>query len=287
MLVQVDSPGTGTQFSFASVGSGSKGNATLVKAASATLLVDCGFSATELLKRLPRLGVTSCDIDCIFLTHEHSDHSNGVASLCRQLNIPLYTSWGTATVLKERGAKLESIDLRYINCGERIKVGEMDVLPVIVPHDAREPLQFVIETNEQRFGILTDIGSISKHVIEHFQNVDALLLEFNHDMDMLRYGPYPASLKARVGGDWGHLNNAQASKFLEQIDLQRLQRILIAHISEQNNTVAAVESALQPIFQCQHSIEFAYASQESGSAWMSVLATEVCNAQEKKFSVLA
>lgn len=274
-------------FCFASVGSGSKGNATLVKTGSATLLIDCGFSATELLKRLPRLGISGSDIDCVFLTHEHSDHSSGVASLCRQLNIPLYTSWGSSVALRERGAKLDAVDVRHINCGERIKVGELEVLPVLVPHDAREPLQFVIQNNQRRFGILTDIGSISKHVIEHFQNVDSLLLEFNHDTDMLQFGPYPASLKARVGGDWGHLSNSQASMFLEQINLQRLQRILIAHISEKNNSVEAVEAVLQPALQNAYPVEFAYASQDSGSAWMPVLSLSARNAQEAKFSALA
>lgn len=274
-------------FSFASVGSGSKGNATLVKTDSATLLIDCGFSATELLKRLPRLGVSGTDISCVFLTHEHSDHSAGVVALCRQLNIPLYTSWGSSVALRERGAKLESVDLRHINCGECVKVGELEVLPVLVPHDAREPLQFVIQNQEQRFGILTDIGSISKHVIEHFQNVDALMLEFNHDSDMLRFGPYPASLKARVGGDWGHLSNAQASMFLENMDLKRLQRILIAHISEKNNSVEAVETVLQPALKGATPIEFTYANQDVGSAWMPVLTTKNCNALETKFAALA
>ncbi len=274
-------------FSFASVGSGSKGNATLVKTASATLLIDCGFSASELLKRLPRLGVSGSDIDCVFLTHEHSDHSNGVVSLCRQLNIPLYTSWGSSVALRERGAKLESIELRLINCGECVSVGELNVFPVLVPHDAREPLQFVIQNQEQRFGILTDIGSISKHVIDHFQNVDSLLLEFNHDTDMLRFGPYPPSLKARVGGDWGHLSNSQASMFLEHIDLERLQRILIAHISEKNNSFQAVEAVLQPTLQSVHPVEFAYASQDSGSAWMPVQSANAGNVQETKFAALA
>ncbi|MEM8499636.1 MAG: MBL fold metallo-hydrolase [Pseudomonadota bacterium] len=274
-------------FSFASVGSGSKGNATLVKSGSATLLIDCGFSATELLNRLPRLGANGSDIDCVFLTHEHSDHSAGVVSLCRQLNIPLYTSWGSSVALKERGAKLDTVDVRHINCGECIKVGGLDVFPVLVPHDAREPLQFVIQNKKQRFGILTDIGSISKHVIEHFQNVDSLLLEFNHDSDMLRFGPYPASLKARVGGDWGHLSNAQASLFLEHINLQRLQRILIAHISEKNNSVEAVDAVLQAALRGGHSVEFAYASQDNGSAWMPVLSASERNEAETKFSALA
>lgn len=278
---------TSDGFSFASVGSGSKGNATLVKTSSATLLIDCGFSATELLKRLPRLGVTGSDIDCVFLTHEHSDHSAGVASLCRQLNIPLYTSWGSSIALKERGAKLNTIDLRLINCGDCVEIGALNVLPVLVPHDAREPLQFVIQSEEQRFGILTDIGSISKHVIEHFRNVDSLLLEFNHDSDMLRFGPYPASLKARVGGDWGHLSNTQASMFLEHVDLERLQRILIAHISEKNNSVEAVEAVLQPALQGTQSVEVAYASQHIGSAWMPVLAAKDYNVGGTKFAALA
>jgi len=276
-----------TDFSFASVGSGSKGNATLIRIGSTTVLVDCGFSATEFVKRLPRLGISAADIDCVFLTHEHSDHSTGVVSLCRQLNIPLYASWGSSVALRERGAKLDSIDLQYINCGERITVGRLDVLPVLVPHDAREPLQFVIESGQQRFGILTDIGSISKHVIEHFQNMDSLLLEFNHDTDMLRFGPYPASLKARVSSDWGHLSNAQASMFLQHINLKRLQRILIAHISEKNNSVAAVEGVLQQALQNENPVDFTYASQDMGSPWMPVCTSTVCIDQETKFSALA
>ena len=137
-----------------------------------------------------------------------------------------------------------------------------------MPHDAREPTQFVFSFEEKKLGLLTDLGSITSHVLDAFTGCDALLVEANHDPSMLAAGPYPASLKARVGGPWGHLSNAQAASLLEQIDLSRLQHLVVGHISRQNNSLACAQATLNPIVGELRSVH--YACQDEGFDWLVV-----------------
>lgn len=247
---------------YASLGSGSRGNATLVNAAGKQVLIDCGFTIKETQRRLQLLGSDAEQLDAIFVTHEHGDHIKGVAPLARKFKIPVYMTPGTWHS-KDLG---QLADLRLIENYQPFQVGDLRVVPVAVPHDAREPAQFIIELGSKRLGILTDLGNISLHVEQQFGHCDALVLEANHDSMMLAMGPYPLSLKDRVGGPWGHLNNQQALRFLQDSDLERLQQLVIAHVSEKNNSMEKVKQVFDPMAECVQ--QLVYANQSEGFGWM-------------------
>lgn len=223
---------------FSSLGSGSRGNATLVEFEDTCLLVDCGFGIREATRRLGLLGKTPESLTAILVTHEHSDHVGGVLSIAKKYSTPVYASHGTAIA-----AKLDALaTINVFDPHTPFNIGCMRIVPVPVPHDAREPTQFILETEKHRLGVLTDLGMITPFVERNYSSLDALLLESNHDPLMLASGPYPASLKRRVGGSHGHLSNQQALDLLNAIDLSRLQHLVVAHVSEKNNSVAHVEA---------------------------------------------
>ena len=248
---------------FASLGSGSRGNGSVVASQSTTLLVDCGFSYKEAVLRLKRLGLEPDDLTAIVVTHEHSDHVGGVEALANKHSIPVYASRGTWIEVGEESFS-NSI---YIN--DLFSIGDIEVSPITVPHDAREPLQFVFSCNGLRLGILSDLGSVSQRVIEGFQDLDAISVEFNHDVELLHQGPYPAFLKTRVGGDFGHLNNGQAAELLKRIASDRLKTVVACHISETNNDTSRVEQALDGALENQN-IRRLIASQSDGFHWIEI-----------------
>jgi phosphoribosyl 1,2-cyclic phosphodiesterase len=222
---------------FASLGSGSRGNATLVEAGTTRLLVDNGFSLRESLRRLERLAVAPDTLSGILLTHEHSDHVGGVVALARRFGLPVWATAGTQRAMAARGLLDGApVDFRRVLRGQAFTAGDVAVEPVRVPHDAAEPVQYVFQAGGARLGVLTDLGSLTDAVVAAYRDCDALCLECNHDADMLRNGPYHAALKRRVGGDLGHLSNAQAAALLRQVDGERLQVLLVSHLSETNNT---------------------------------------------------
>lgn len=247
----------------ASLGSGSKGNATLLRCDTSCVLIDCGYSLKQLEKRLQRLAVTIDDITAILLTHEHSDHGAGIARLLSRRDIPLWTSIGTA-----RALKLESF--RPISGGQQFDVcDDLQVQAVTVPHDAAEPIQFVFtqRSSGRRLGILTDSGHVTTHMKQAYDGVHALLLEFNYDEQMLQHGPYPWHLKQRVGGLHGHLSNVQSVQMLQQIDTGQLDCLIAAHISEKNNSAQIVQQMLQ---QAALKCEPILATQQEGFAWVEI-----------------
>ena len=246
---------------FASLGSGSKGNATLVTAGDCWILVDCGFSAREAGRRLQRLGVDPQQIDAILVTHEHSDHASGVGALARKYSIPVYLSHGTASA----GCCDGSAELRRFNGGEAFPVGPVQVQSVAVPHDAREPCQFRLEYRRRSLGLLTDLGSITPHIVSSYRGCDALVLEFNHDLELLMSGAYPPGLKRRVSSDWGHLNNRQAAGLLEALGNDAPECLVVAHVSEQNNTREHAEEALLGVSRSPDTVE--WAEQGGGIGW--------------------
>lgn len=226
---------------FASLGSGSRGNATLVEAGGVRVLVDCGFPARELERRLALLGVAADSLAAILVTHEHADHVRGLGAVARRYRLPVWCTAGTYS----RGRCGELPRLHIFNShGERICIGGLNILPYPVPHDAREPCQFLFDGDGKRFGMLTDSGCVTPHIVETLRGCDGLLLECNHDTGMLREGPYPPRLQARVGGQFGHLNNAQAAQLLEQVQPERLRHLLAAHLSEKNNAPELAREAL-------------------------------------------
>lgn len=249
---------------FASLGSGSKGNATLVAAGDTLLMVDCGFSLRETRRRLERLSVQPEQLNAILVTHEHSDHCTGVAALSRKYKIPVYLSHGTASTGRCDG----SYQLNCFNSEDSFTIDEMGIRAVTVPHDAAEPCQFVMSWQDQNLGILTDLGSVTPHVVESFRHCHSLLLEFNHDTAMLQAGRYPPALKRRVGGDWGHLNNIQAAQLLQQLGGAPAGHLVVAHISENNNSQECAEAALLTVLDSLKDV--VWAQQKDGFDWLSV-----------------
>ena len=247
-----------------SLGSGSRGNATLVESDNACVLVDNGFSISELTKRMARQDRHPQQLSAILVSHEHSDHIRGVFPLARRYSLPVYLTAGTA---KSKAAPA-GVAFELIDAHRSFAVEDIEVSPVAVPHDAREPVQFVFRSQGKSMGVLTDLGSITTHVIDSYRHCDGLLLEANHDQNMLAEGPYPYPLKQRVGGDWGHLNNQQAAGMLARIELEQLQGIAIGHISEQNNCLDTVKKCIGPLVENIPQVH--YASQLEGTNWLTV-----------------
>ena len=252
---------------FALLGSGSEGNALVVQVGSTTLLMDCGFSVSETVTRLARLGLQAEQIDGILVTHEHSDHIAGVARLARKLDLPVWMTHGT---LRFQHAAFADIAVTEINPHSAFAVGDIHVQPFLVPHDAGEPVQYVFGDGVFRLGVLTDIGHATAHVEATLSGCHALILECNHDEELLRNGRYPASLKQRVGGRFGHLNNEQAATLLSHLDNSRLQHIVAAHLSQQNNLPALAVAALSGILGCEEDW-VAVADQQQGLDWRELI----------------
>ena len=250
----------------ASLGSGSRGNGTLVEDENTCILVDLGFTLKETVRRLSRLGRSPGDLDAIIVTHEHSDHINGVAPFARKFSTPVYMTPGTYN--PKRQGVIPS--LHKINCHRNFRIGSIGIEPVPVPHDAREPCQFVLSSCGIKVGVLTDLGHVTPYVELQYQSCDALLLEFNHDPGMLAVGPYPYPLKMRVGGMHGHLSNEQAAKLVEKVDLGRLQHLVISHISEKNNLPELARNALETVLR-DWSGDTYIADQLDGLNWIEVV----------------
>ncbi|MBU0688118.1 MAG: MBL fold metallo-hydrolase [Gammaproteobacteria bacterium] len=251
---------------FAFLGSGSEGNSLLVQAGSTTLMLDCGFSTNEAVSRLARLGMQAEQLNGILVTHEHSDHIGGVARLARKFKLPVWMTHGT--LLTQRAA-FADISVTELNPHHSITIGDIEVQPFLVPHDAREPVQYVFSDGQHRLGVLTDTGHITPHIEESLTGCHAMVLECNHDEEMLRTGRYPASLKQRVGGRLGHLSNRQAAGLLESLDTSCLKHIVAAHLSKQNNQPELAALALSTVLSCKEE-EIVIASQSDGLQWVTI-----------------
>lgn len=250
---------------FASLGSGSRGNALLVESGSTRILVDCGFGPRELELRLARLGVDPRQIDAVLVTHEHGDHVSGVARCAARFGFAIHLSHGTCAAAN----LVASVGVSRIDSYTAFAVGELEIQPFPVPHDAREPTQFVIGNGRHRLGVLTDAGSVTPHMVAMLDGCDALVLECNHDPEMLERSDYPRSLKQRIGGRLGHLANAAAAGLLERIDRRRLQHVVAAHLSEQNNRPELAQAALARPLGCKPD-ELPVASQQHGLSWRQI-----------------
>ena len=230
---------------FCSLGSGSTGNAMVVEARSGVstsrLLIDSGFSLRELDLRLARAGLRPDDIDAVFVTHEHGDHIGCAVTFARRHGLALWMSRGTWRAIGE--PESDGL-LQFARDGQAIAVGDLQVMPYTVTHDAQEPLQLRCSDGARHLGVLTDVGSITPHLVANLQGCDALLLECNHDTGLLAASRYPAFLKERIGGRFGHLSNDTAAQILDACRHAGLRHLVAAHLSERNNRPDLARAAL-------------------------------------------
>ena len=258
---------------FKNLGSGSSGNATLVEARDGShvsrVLIDCGLRVSELNKRLSASDLTVDDLDAVFITHEHTDHWGHALSLCAQAKLPLWSSAGTCHAMAASGADLSHLEWHRARDGDVIELGALQLTPFTVPHDAREPLQLRCSDGDRQLGVVTDLGHASTHVVRALQHLHALLLETNHDLDLLQRSAYPPFLKKRVASDLGHLSNEQAAELLRQVHHPGLNRVVAAHLSERNNTPELARAALCPVLDCPPQ-ELPVADPATGTAWWDV-----------------
>ena len=250
---------------FASLGSGSEGNGLVVEAGSTRVLMDCGFGLADSVVRLARLGLQVSDLAGIVVTHEHSDHIAGVGRLARKHKLPVWLTAGTLAMAQDLGG----VTVQVIDSHAVFAVDNLEIQPFPVPHDAREPVQFVFGDGNRRLGVLTDVGCSTPHIETMLAGVDAMVLECNHDATMLENGPYPASLKRRVGGRFGHLENAQSAALLTKLMHDKLQYVMAAHVSRKNNTNALAQGALAQVLNCTDD-DVRVACQTTGFDWITL-----------------
>jgi phosphoribosyl 1,2-cyclic phosphodiesterase len=250
---------------FGCLGSGSKGNAWLVQAGDTRIMVDCGFGPREAGKRLARLGVDVNQLAAILVTHEHSDHGRGAAQLASKARCPVWLSHGTHAMLDAVGNA--PLSAQFI--AGAFAVGDLEITPYPVPHDAREPTQFVFSDGARRFGLLTDAGHVTAHMETVLNGCAALALECNHDVARLEAGSYPAALKQRILGRYGHLDNDTAAALLQKIAGNGLKHVVAAHLSAENNAPELARAALAGALGCAHDW-IGVADQETGLDWREI-----------------
>lgn len=249
---------------FASLGSGSGGNALVVEAGPTRVMLDCGFAVEETERRLARVGLAPGDLAGILVTHEHGDHVDGALPFARRHGLGVWMTHGTFRAGPAGSAA--GVRITMVDSHSAFAVGDLEVQPFPVPHDAREPVQYVLSDGNRRLGVLTDIGASTRHVEATLSGCDALVLECNHDPGMLAGGPYPAWLKARIAGPFGHLANAAAAALLAAIDRSRLRHVIAAHLSAQNNRPQLACAALAGALGCGPDA-IGVADQATGFAW--------------------
>jgi phosphoribosyl 1,2-cyclic phosphodiesterase len=251
---------------FASIGSGSKGNCLVAEVGTTRVLVDCGLSPRETERRLAKLGLAPADITGILVTHEHDDHAGQAYAFAALHRLPVWLTWGTQAALAESGKPPGEVQTRSIDGRTSFAIGGLQVQPYTVPHDAREPVQFVLGDGAFRLGVLTDIGASTAHVEAVLTGCDALVLECNHDLDMIWGGGYPKWLKERITGPFGHLSNLQAERLLGALDRSKLKHVFAAHLSAHNNSPALAREALARAMGCAPDW-IGLSTQEEGFAW--------------------
>lgn len=254
---------------FKSLGSGSSGNATLVEAGGSSafrLLIDCGLGLKQLSMRLAEAGLADADIDAIFITHEHSDHIGCARQFARRYRVPVWMSRGT-----HEGMGSPDFDglLNTARDGQAIDLGGLQIMPFTVPHDAREPLQMTCTDGAAKLGVLTDLGHATAHLLEHLSRCDALLLECNHDSELLAQSSYPPFLKRRVGGMYGHLSNSAAGEIARAVVHGGLKHMVAAHLSEQNNRPELARQAMSQALGGD-ATEVVIADAGAGTRWLAL-----------------
>ena len=254
---------------FKSLGSGSTGNATVVEAMGLVplrVLVDCGLGIRQLMCRLGEAGLQPEDINAVFITHEHGDHIGCARSLSLRYRIPVWMSGGTHAAI---GSPDFDGLLHTARDGKTIDLGGLQLTPFTVPHDAREPMQLSCTDGSVKLGVLTDLGHATAHVLAHLQGCDAMLLECNHDTDLLMQSVYPPFLKRRVGGEYGHLSNVAAAEIACTVMHSGFKHLVAAHLSQQNNRPELAQEALATALGCNED-DIVVAGANCGTPWLRV-----------------
>lgn len=251
---------------FASLGSGSSGNSLAIEAAATRVLLDCGFGLREAMQRILRLGLEPEQISGVLVTHEHDDHAGGVFRFANKFRIPVWLTHGTFTMSQRYLPAQCNFTVHIIDSHEAFSIGDLYIQPFPVPHDAREPVQFVLGDGQRRLGMLTDTGTSTPHIENMLSGCDGLVLECNHDLEMLMNGPYAYPLKKRVSGRLGHLDNQTSASLLSRLDNSKLKHLLAAHLSAQNNHPHLARNALSTVLGCEPEW-IGIADQEQGFDW--------------------
>jgi phosphoribosyl 1,2-cyclic phosphodiesterase len=252
---------------FCVLGSGSKGNATYLESGGTSILIDAGMSGIQLQKRLAVIGVEFSAIDAILVTHEHNDHIQGVGVLSRRARIPVYANPATFAASAKIVNRLSSYN--EFETGKTFCFRNLEIHPFSISHDSDDPVGFRISDGDNDFGYCTDTGKVSRLMLHRLASCQALVLESNHDLEMLQNGKYPPYLKQRIKSSHGHLDNIEAAIFLQELAHEKLQHVVLAHLSEENNhpeiafhaavealnnTPYGRESAIQVSVACQGSV---------------------------------
>jgi len=229
---------------FCNLGSGSKGNSSLIKSSTTAILIDQGFSIKQLVYRMNLRGIDPREVEAIVLTHEHTDHVSGVAPFARRYRVPVYMTRRTFETINQK--KFYNVEVITFQSGDTIKIGDILVKTFHIPHDAADPIGLVVSSNGKSIGVLTDIGSPIESLLYHIRDVNLLLLESNHDVFMLLNGPYPLNVIRRIKSRVGHLSNDQAVSFFSRIrDSGNLEYLVLGHLSETNNDPSLVKELFE------------------------------------------
>lgn len=220
-----------------SIASGSSGNCIYVGSDTTHILVDVGISGKRTREGLERLGVKTEELDGIFITHEHADHISGLGVMARKYGVPIYGTRGTLKAVRNTSqiGKIDDSLLQEIEADTKIIVKDLTLNPMRTSHDAAEPVAYRISHGKQKLGIITDLGCYNDYTVESLQGMNALLIEANHDVNMLQVGPYPYYLKKRILGDRGHLSNELSGQLLSRVLNDNMQTIILGHLSKENN----------------------------------------------------
>ena len=215
--------------------SGSDGNSVYIGTEYTNILIDAGLSGKKIEEELSKVNVIAERLDGIFVTHEHSDHVQSVGILSRRYDLPVYATEGTWEAMDKPLGKIARKNRRVIYCGEKMEFNDLIINSFGIPHDAAEPVGYSIIANSVKMSVATDIGHITEDIKEGIADSDILLIEANHDVEMLKAGTYPYSLKQRILSDIGHLSNANAGKILAEMATSKLKHVFLGHLSHENN----------------------------------------------------